>query len=298
MAGTRSTHRVFRRLRQSTTAYGFILPFFFFSITFGIIPIFQVVVLSFQTGGFLGSRDWAGIQSYADVFREPEYLESFLNNLIYLVMMVPIGQVIAFSIAVPLRKQTRFSGVFETIVFLPLLISMVAAGIVVLYIFGARGPMNYVLRVAGIGELNWLGHPFRAKVVISVLEIWKGATFYTFIYIAALRSIPDAFYEAADIEGAGAFRKLRTITLPLIRHTIFFCVIMTSIWNLQIFDSIYVTTSGGPLNATSSVVFQIYRTTFKHNEVGIGAALSIMFLVFILIFTALQMRFANTDVEY
>lgn len=298
MTHSESSKGLLKRLKHSTVAYGFVFPFFLFSITFGIIPIFQVVVLSFQTGGFLGARDWAGWQSYVEVFLEPENLQSFLNNLTYLIMMVPIGQLLAFSIAVPLRDKTRFSALFETIVFLPLLISMVAAGIVILYIFGSRGPVNYLLRSVGIGELNWLGDPFRAKVVISVLEIWKGATFYTFIYIAALRSIPDAFFEAADIEGAGWLRKLWMITLPLIRHTIFFCVIMTSIWNLQIFDSIYVTTKGGPLNATSSVVFQIYQTTFKHNEVGTGAALSIVFLIFILIFTALQLRFANTDVEY
>jgi multiple sugar transport system permease protein len=286
------------RLKRSLPSYPFILPFFIISFIFGILPILQVLVLSFQSGGFLGGTEWTGIENFKEVLTKSRYLKSFTNNLIYLIMMVPVGQVFAFVIALPLKKKMALSAVFETVIFLPLLISMVSAGIIILYIFGSQGPINYFFNVIGAGELNWLGHSFRAKIVISVLEIWKGATFYTFIYIAALRSIPDSFYEAAELEGAGEFTKLWRITLPLIRHTIFFCVIMTSIWNLQIFDSIYVTTGGGPLLATSSVVFQIYQTTFTHNNVGEGSAFSILFLLFILIFTAAQLRFTRTDVEY
>ncbi len=291
-------HPIGELFRKHGAAYAFVIPFFVFSIAFSVVPIIRVLVLSFQKGGFLAPPSWVGLKNYTTFFSDSRYLLFFLNNIVFLLLIVPMGQVIAFSLALMLQERTRMSPFFEAVFFLPLLISMVAASVIIAYFFGTHGPINYVLSAMGAGEIDWLGNPFRAKLVIAILELWKGATFYTFIYIAALRAIPDDYFQAAKIEGAGVFTTIRRITIPLVRHAIFFCFTMTSIWTLQIFDSVYVTTQGGPLDATTSVVFSIYRTTFKNNEVGLGSAISIVFLVFILLFTVVQIRLSRTDVEY
>jgi multiple sugar transport system permease protein len=287
-----------RNLNKNITGYGFILPFFIFSVTFALIPLLWVFKLSFQDGGIIQPAKWVGFANYITLLKNKDYLNYFLNNFVLLLMIVPFAQCIAFLLAILLKQKSRSSSVLEAIFFLPLLISMIAAGILALYVFSIEGPVNYVLSFAGINPINWLGNSFRAKVVITILETWKGATFHTFIYIAAIRAIPSDYYEVAYIEGAKFWQVLFRVTIPLIKGTILFCFTMSTIWVLQIFDSIYVTTFGGPLQSTASVVFEIYLTTFKHNHVGQGAALSIVFLLVILVISRLQMRFLKSDIEY
>jgi ABC-type sugar transport system permease subunit len=287
-----------KRIKKSMSAYFFLLPFYIFSFLFAILPLFWVFKLSFQTEGVLKPAEWVGLENYIKIFRNEEYFGYLLNNFTFISLTVPFGQLFAFIIALLLRKKTKISPLFEGIFFLPLLISMVAAGVVMLYIFSRTGPVNYLLSLFGIEELNWFGHPFRAKVVIAVLEIWKGGTFHTFIYLAALRAIPAEYYEVARIAGARFFQTLRHVTIPLIRHSMLFCITMTTIWGLQIFDSIYSTTQGSPLNSTVSVVYEVYKTSFKHNNIGLGAALSILFLFVILIISTIQRKVMRTDVEY
>ena len=287
-----------RKVRESLSAYGFILPFAVFCCAFAILPVLSVFKLSFQTGGFLDKPVWVGLSNYAGIFADPQYLGYFLNNLVYIAFSIPFGQFFAFTLALLLKEKTRASGFFESVFFLPLLLSMVAAGTIITYVFNLNGPVNYVLGLFRLEPVNWLGQPFTAKITIVIAELWKGATFYTFVYIAALRAVPAEYFEVGHMEGARWLQMLRRVTLPLVKNTILFCFVMTTIWQLQIFDSIYVMTSGGPMNTTMSVVFSIYQTTFKHFHVGPGSALSILFLVVILVISLIQMSLSRSDVEY
>lgn len=281
---------VSRSLRRNLAGYTFIAPFFLFLVVFSLIPMVRVLTLSFQTEGIIRPATWVGIDNYAKIFRTPEYFSYFLNNLVYVLIELPFGQLMAFSLALLLRRKAKASSFFETLVFLPLLLSMVAAGVLMYYMFSQSGPVNSLARLLGLAPVNWFGKPGPAKVFIAILEIWKGDTFFVFIYLAALRAIPAEYEEAARLDGASAWQMLTRVTIPLLRGTILFCVTMLTIWAFQIFDSIFVTTAGGPLGGTTSLVFEIYRSTFKHNDAGLGATLSVLFLMVILTISLLQQK--------
>jgi multiple sugar transport system permease protein len=286
------------RLRKSISGYLFIFPFCILCFTFSVLPILWLVRLSFQSEGILLPAQWVGLKNYLFIFTHREYLGYLVNTIIYLIIIVPLGQFYGFGLALLLKAKTKLHSLFETVYFVPLLISMVAASILVRYLFSYTGPVNYILGLVGISQIKWLADPFLAKVVVSILEIWKGCTFYTFIYVAALRAVPTDYYDCAQIEGAGRYRILRSITLPMVKNTILLCVVMTTIWVFQIFDSIFVLTNGGPLDATSSIVFNIYITSFKHSNPGLGAATALLFLVIILIISTIQRKILHSDIEY
>lgn len=287
-----------KQLGSNIAGYAFIAPYFIFLLVFNFIPLIRVFILSFQTEGILRPATWVGLNNYRKVISTPEYFGYFKNNLIYLLFNVPLGNLMGFSLALLVRKKTLFSRVFESIYFLPLLLSMVVAGVLFNYVFSIFGPLNYILHIAGLPEINWFSDALLSKIFISLLEVWKGDTFFVFIYLAALRVIPDEYYDSCKIDGAGYWKTLWFITIPLIKGTILFCITMSTIWCFQIFDSIVSTTYGGPLGGTTSIVFGIYRNTFKHNYVGVGAALSVLFLLVILTVSAVQIKSGSSDLEY
>ncbi len=245
-----------------------------------------------------GTKNLMRLQNYVKILTDRQYYDYLLNNFLYIIMSLPVGQFIAFGLALYLKKTSKLSPFFETVYFMPLLISMVAASMIMSYMFSVNGPINYLLEIIGIDAPNWLNKTETARIVIVILEIWKGCTFYIYIYVAALRGIPNDFYEVGLIEGANPWQMLRKVTLPLMRNSILLCIVMSTIWQLQLFDSVFTTTNGGPLNSTKTVVFAIYELTFKNNLTGLGAALSMLFLLVILLITALQLRLNKGDIEY
>ena len=284
--------------REIASGYLFILPFMLLLAVFAILPIFMTFLQSFEQGGTVGPRTFVGLKNYMTILADRKYLDYLFNNFLYIVMALPVGQVIAFGLALYLRRSTLLSPLFETIYFMPLLISMVAASVMMSYLFSVNGPINYLLELMDFSAPNWLKEPWSARVVIVILEIWKGCTFYIYIYVAALRGIPNDYYEVGLIEGASSWQMLCRVTLPLMRNSILLCVVMSTIWQFQLFDSVYTTTYGGPLNSTKSIVYAIYELTFKNNLTGLGAALSMLFLVIILLITALQLKLNKGDIEY
>ena len=151
------------------------------------------------------------------------------------------------------------------------------------------GIFNYLLRFFGFDPLNWLG-PQYALLTIAMLEVWRGVGFWTLLFLAALISLPEELYQAAKVDGARSLALFWHITLPLLRPTFVFAAVMATIWNFQVFDSIIILTDGAPNNATASVAWYIYKQTFTFSNVGIGAAMSVLMLVAILLLTVVQLR--------
>jgi multiple sugar transport system permease protein/sn-glycerol 3-phosphate transport system permease protein len=170
-----------------------------------------------------------------------------------------------------------------------MLISMVAASVVIAYVLSNNGPVNSICMLLGLEKINWLGRPFNALFSVMVLEIWKGGTFFVFVYMSALRAIPEDYSQAARIDGANLLQETFLITLPLLRHSIVLCVTMNTIWQFQIFESVYMLTGGGPLKATETVIYSVYQYSFKYNRMGIGSAATVLFLFFILLICGLEM---------
>ncbi|MDR1420343.1 MAG: sugar ABC transporter permease [Treponema sp.] len=271
-------------------SYSFLLPFFFFFVVFIIYPIIDVFILSFQSGTFLDQRFiWAGLRNFRTVLTNKDFINSFRNSLLYIVMAVPVCQIFALFFAILIRKKTAVTTIYESVFFMPMLISMVAASVLIAYVLSNNGPVNAVIEFAGLEKVNWMGKPFNALVSVMILEIWKGGTFFIFVYMTALRAIPEDYSQAARIDGANNIQETFMITLPLLRHSIILCITMNTIWQFQIFESVYMLTGGGPLKATESVIYSLYMYTFKFGRIGVGAAASVLFLFFILIVCGLEM---------
>ncbi|WP_167859727.1 carbohydrate ABC transporter permease [Paenibacillus cymbidii] len=287
--------------KQTLISYTFVLPYLLLAGVFSILPILFIVILSFTQGSLLNldAMEWVGWANFAKVLSNARlYLGGFLNTLFYIVVIIPCGQAIALALALLIRRKSRAAAVYETVFFMPLIISMVAGGIIFAYVLSQAGPLNYVLTSLGMPAVDWFGSPLMAKLAVCMLEIWKGATFYTFIYVAALRNIPGEYGDAAQIDGCTPWQELTRITLPLIKNAILLNVVMTSIFIGQIFDSIFILTNGGPVRGSESVVFFIYRVTLLDDRIGTGAAMSMIFLAFMLAIALVQMRVLKSDTEY
>ncbi len=278
-----------RKIRDYAVSYSFLLPFAVFFIVFTLIPIGYVFYLSVHDGNFLQAKfDWVGMKNFKDVFITPDFQNAFKNTFVYMLIEVPVSQFFGIFFALLIRKKTRFSHACEIIFFLPMLISMVVASVLISYIISNNGPLNLLFQFLGLQPVSWLNGKFSAKIAVMILELWKGGTFFIFVYMSAMRSLPADCLESARIDGANAFQETVHVILPLIRNAIILCVTMNTIWQFQIFESVYMLTNGGPLGATQTVIYEIYQYSFKYYRVGFGAAASLVFLLVILLIYGLE----------
>ena len=278
-----------RKIRDYAVSYSFLLPFAVFFIVFTLIPIGYVFYLSVHDGNFLQAKfDWVGMKNFKDVFTTPDFQNAFKNTFVYMLIEVPVSQFLGIFFALLIRKKTRFSHACEIIFFLPMLISMVVASVLISYIISNNGPLNLLFQFLGLQPVSWLNGKFSAKIAVMILELWKGGTFFIFVYMSAMRSLPADCLESARIDGANAVQEMVHVILPLIRNAIILCVTMNTIWQFQIFESVYMLTNGGPLGATQTVIYEIYQYSFKYYRVGFGAAASLVFLLVILLIYGLE----------
>ena len=278
-----------KKRTEHLVSFSFLLPFLIFFGIFIVYPIFDVFYLSFHSGTFLDLEfQYVGLQNYLQVLSTKDFIRSFSNSLRYIVMVVPVCQLSAIVLALLLRQKNRITAMFESVYFMPMLISMVSASVLIAYALSNQGPVNSLLKLIGLPAVNWFGKPANALISVMILEVWKGGTFFIFIYISALRAIPQEYAEAAAIDGASIWQETTKIMLPLLRNTIILCVTMNTIWQFQVFESVYMLTGGGPLKSTESVIYSIYQYSFKYSKVGVGSAASVLFLLVILLVCGLE----------
>lgn len=278
-----------KKVKEYAISYSFLLPFAVFFITFTLIPIGYVFYLSLHDGNFLQAHfDWVGLKNFKDVLESPDFRKAFVNTFIYMLIEVPVSQILAIFIAMLIRKKTKFTHFCEIVYFMPMLLSMVVASVLISYILSNNGPLSLLFKVLGLKPISWLNGSFSAKIAIMILELWKGGTFFIFVYMSAMRSVSGDCLESAKIDGANVVQESIYVMLPLIRNAIILCVTMNTIWQFQIFESVYMLTNGGPLGATQTVIYEIYQYSFKYYRVGLGAAASLVFLLVILIIYGIE----------
>jgi ABC-type sugar transport system permease subunit len=278
------------RWRRYSLAYLFILPSGFFVVVALLIPSLWVLYLSFHKGGILEPAQFVGMANWQAIFKDRVALLAIRNTLLYMLMAIPTVFAIGLCLAMLLKRIIRGSVFFKAILYFPTLTPYVMAALIWTYVIHPDfGVLNYLLRLTGFSAVNWLGPQF-ALVTIAMLEVWRGIGFWTLLFLAALISLPEELYQAAKVDGARSFALFWHITLPLLRPTFVFAAVMATIWNFQVFDSIIVLTDGAPNNGTASVAWYIYKQTFTFSNVGIGAAMSVLMLVAILLLTIVQLR--------
>jgi multiple sugar transport system permease protein len=234
-----------------------------------------------------------GVRNYQELFGNAIFWRAFLNTIEFTLLGVPLTIVIALGAALLVNARiTRWKGFFRTVYFAPVVTTLVAVSIVFKYLYHPRfGVLNRALWHLGIAPIDWLGDPRLALLSIVILAVWRTFGYTMIIFIAGLQTIPDELYEAARIDGAGAWMQFRHVTLPMLGPTLLFIGIVTGIGYFQLFAEPYVMTYGGPLNHTLSAVMLMYQQGFKWWRMGYGAAIAFILFIAVGGATLLQLRF-------
>lgn len=280
-----------RRRRQNLIGWAFIAPAVVLFAVAIAIPSVMALGLSFTNFNIFSPTRFVGVDNYLRAFQDTYFLLSLKNIAIFVVLYVPAVVIISFLLAALLNSRIRGIRVFRVLFFLPALTSPVASAIVWKWLMSpSEGLLNQLLGLVGLPPSSWLNDSRTAMVSIVIICVWSAVAMNTVIYLAALQGVPTAVYESARIDGAGWFRQLWQITLPLVAPTTFFVVTIGLIGAFQVFDQIYVLTQGGPANATSVPLFLIYQNAFKELQMGYASAQAMVLFVFILAVTVVQQK--------
>lgn len=262
------------------------------------LPVVWNFFLSFQYWKPLGANDWVGAKNYQNMVADPVFWESLGNTLVYFFLGTPIAIVLALLLGLLVNEPIRGRNVYRTIIFLPYPITPVAIGLIWKWMLNDRvGLVNYVLRSVGAVEE---GIPFLQSfdwALPSVIgtTIWQVVGYFMILVLAGLQTIPTSLNDAALIDGAGPVRRTFSITLPLIKSTIFLCFIIGIINSFTVFDMVYVMTNGGPGHATEFLVTYIYKNAFEFNRLGYSAAMTFVMFIVLLAVTYVSNRLSGGE---
>ena len=264
---------------------------------FFAIPVVSAFLLSFTdfdiySIGDFGSTRFVGLKNYLDLLQMPLFWKALRNRLYFVVLGGPLSAAASLAAALLVHsKLTRFKPFFRSAFFAPWVTTLVAVALVWRYIYHPQyGLLNAGLGLVGIGPIDWLGDPRWAMPSIILLSVWKNFGYNMLVFLAGLSSIPEELYEAAALDGAGAWHRFRHITLPMLGPTFVFVGVVTMIASFQIFSEPYVMTQGGPLKSTTTLVLLMYEQGFRWWRLGLSAAIAVVLFLLTLGGTLVQLR--------
>lgn len=284
--------------RKSKWGYLFILPNFLGLLCFTLIPILMSLFFSFTNYDVISQMSFIGVKNYVDLFSDRRFISALLNTLYFCVLTVPAGVVLSLLLEVLLNRKIRGISIFRTMVFIPVITSMVAVSLVwsMLYEDNA-GLLNTLLQSIGLPRVHWLTDTGTAMISIAIMSIWKGLGYNMTIFLAGLQGVPAELYEAARIDGANGVHCFFKITLPSISPTIYFVSLMSMISGLQTFDQISIMTNGGPIDSTRTVAMYLYDYGFKFYKMGYACAAAYVLFLLVFVLSLIQNRASNRLVE-
>lgn len=284
--------------REAMLFYVLISPWLLGFIVFLAYPMLRSLYLSFTDYDLLSEPVWVGLRNYERIANDPAFWQSLKVTLIYALGSVPGGTIIALSLAMVLSQKLRGVNVWRTIFFLPSVLSSIAVALLWLYIFRPEGGViNIVLESVGIEGPGWFTSETWALPALIIMSWWSVGG-QIVIYLAGLKGIPETLYEVAEIDGANSRAKFRYVTIPMLSPTIFFNVVLGIIGALQVFDAGWVTTRGGPNDATLFYMLYLYRRAFQFVQMGYASALAWILFLIIMAITLLVIRSSALWVYY
>jgi len=289
-------NNIFLQMKKNYSAYLFLLPKLILFTLFIAVPVVWAFVLSFQEYKVFGS-EFAGFDNYIKVFESEAFRIALKNTLLFTVVTVPFGVISALVIASLIYALGKVSqSLFRSAFYLPTVTSMVIIAMVWRWMYNYEfGLFNYVLGWFGIEQINWLGQSTSALWALIIMQCLIPFGVGIIMYLASMGSISHSLYEAARIDGASSFKQWLHITIPLLKPTTLYLVLLSTIGSFQVFTQIIMMTGGGPGSATETLVHLIYKTGFRDFEFGLAAAQSVVLFVIILIFSIIQFRVLRHD---
>jgi multiple sugar transport system permease protein len=282
------------------TGWAFVTPGVAIIVLFGVVPIVWSAVMSFQRSNLLSpSTPFAGLANYQQMVHDPIVAQAIQHTLVYTALFVPGTMAIGLFLAVAMNRKIRFISFYRTAAYATMAISTISEAIVFIWLFDpSYGVVNYFLSRIGLPQQQFLNSPSEALYVIVAMTVWGWTGFAVVIYLAALQGVPRDLLEAAAIDGAGPWRTFRRITLPLLSPASLFLVVWLTINALQLFDEVYLSTQGGPLNATTVLVYYLYNQAFQQFNFGYASAIAYFLFLVIIVITVIQFRVGRRFTYY
>lgn len=274
-----------KRRRENVEGWGFVGPAMLIIGGLSIFPAVWALVLSLQKWNGFATPKFVGAGNYLKLVSDQEFIDAIVHTAGYVVLFVPASVLAGLFLAVALNRNIRFIGFYRTAIFVPFVASAAATGILSTYLFSPQyGLVNNVLRLFGLPAQGWLEDPSQAMLVIAIMSLWGQAAFTTVIYLAALQDVPTELVESARIDGASRWQAFWYVVWPQLSPVTVFVTIWQVIGAMQLFDLVYTTTRGGPLDATKTIVYFLWEQAFKSLQFGYGSAAAyVLFLVTLLI---------------
>lgn len=279
-----------RILGENPTAWAFVMPAVVIIVGLAIVPIGWSLLLSFHSADLISDSRWVGLANYQALVKDPGLKDAIEHTIVYTVLFVPISIGLGLFLAMALNRKIRLIGLYRTALLAPFIASVAAQGVLFSFIFDQRfGVANSLLANLGLPQQGFLGDPDQALFVIVLVGIWGGIGFPLVIYLAALQDIPRELIDAAAVDGAGRWATLWHVTLPQLLPVSIFLFAWQVLLSLQLFDLVYATTRGGPLDSTGVIVYYIYEQAFKLFHAGYAAAIAYVVALFLVLVVAAQM---------
>ena len=286
----------FSGLRRGETMAGylFLMPNFVGFVVFMLFPIIFAFYIMLTDWSLAKEPAFVGLENFETMVNDRLFWKSLGNSFYYTFVAVPTGIFIAFWLALALNRKMRGIIFFRTVYFLPQITLTVAAATIWRWIYQPEiGMINHMLDIFGIDGPKWIHDTKWAMPSVIIMSNWQGIGFAMLILLAGLQGIPEEYYEAASIDGASGWQRMRFVTLPMLTPALFFVVVTSLIGAFQSFDQFYVLTQGGPAHATTPLTLYIFQNAFSFFKMGYGAALAAVLFVIILVITVIQWQLAQ-----
>ena len=281
--------------RKQTPYLYLILPAIFM-IAFFFLPLLMAFKISlFDYSHDIYTPAFVGLKNYAALGVSAPFWNALKNTFLFLIGVVPTMMILPIFLALLVNGKIKGIAVFRSLIYIPVVISMVVVGIAWRWLYADDGLVNWFLSLFHIPKVGWLVNPDIALLSVMIVVVWKGMAYYMMMYLAHLQSLSQDLYEAADIDGAGPWRKHWYVTLPHLKPTMIMVAIISTIGSLKVFTEIYVMTRGGPVGATKTLVYYIYERAFENLDLGIASAAGIILMLILLVFSILEMQFSDKD---
>ncbi len=294
--------RLGRRPRSGAAVlpYLLVLPTVFFVAVFTLWPTVRVAYDSlFLQNEAVQVPQFTGLGNYAALFADPAFRQVLFNTVIYVIVTVPISVALALVIALALNRRLRALGLFRLAFFYPAILPMVSAATIWLFMYApGYGLVNVFLGILHLPGQNWLGSPDLALFALMIVGVWKQTGYFMIFYLAGLQGLSREIFEAADLDGASAIQTVRHITLPLLAGMTLFVTTIAVVNGFETVDQTYIMTGGGPTNATTMLLFDIWQTLFSFFDLGKASAMSVILIAVLLIFTVVNFSHLERRATY
>ncbi|WP_010203659.1 carbohydrate ABC transporter permease [Salinibacterium sp. PAMC 21357] len=284
--GVQRAQRSRRRVGDNLSGWLFVAPASVLILGLSFFPAVWSFILSLQDWNGFSEPEYVGVDNYSALLTDEDFAAAVMHTGVYTALFVPMSVLAGLFLAVALNRKIRFIGLYRTAIFVPFVASAAATGILSTYLFNPQfGLVNNVLRVLGLPAQGWLEDQTQAMFVIALMSLWGQAAFTTVIYLAALQDVSGELLEASRLDGANPWQSFWNVVWPSLRPVTIFVTIWQTIGAIQLFDLVYTTTRGGPLDATKTIVYYLWEQAFRRLDFGYGSAVAYALFALTLVIT-------------